>query len=334
MAYTQKLYNEYKVSDLTWVKKVSYVYGVSLDDIEGNGCTPALNLVELSKFRYQGDSKINGYIYPNQYFIRDGYLWINFYNTKPEDSDAVLQIPMTSPQTLGYSSDQYILSINSRTNNATYITDSQGSTITESSQSKAPYSRTWMLNATHGIITIHNPGVATITCVEFSGSGSGGGSFELTPATSTRLGGVKIGGGINVTSDGTISVTPGAVELATKETAGVVKVGSGLSITEDGTLSVVDGESGGDSNLQEALVAEVFSESATEKIIEGTGLTTENMYTVTPIWNLEGVDIPPDVSVYDDMSLDQIKYQIYLLSQKVNMLLGTISAMKNASLGV
>lgn len=36
--------------------------------------------------------------------------------------------------------------------------------------------------------------------------GSGGGT--LTPATSERLGGVKIGEGVNVTEDGTISVTP------------------------------------------------------------------------------------------------------------------------------
>lgn len=39
------------------------------------------------------------------------------------------------------------------------------------------------------------------------GGGGGGGGGDLLPATATRLGGVKIGNGINVTSDGTISVS-------------------------------------------------------------------------------------------------------------------------------
>jgi len=39
---------------------------------------------------------------------------------------------------------------------------------------------------------------------------TGGGSYTLPPATSSVLGGVKIGSGINVTPDGTISAAPGA----------------------------------------------------------------------------------------------------------------------------
>ena len=35
-----------------------------------------------------------------------------------------------------------------------------------------------------------------------------GGGYVLAPATANALGGVKIGNGVNVTSDGTISVTP------------------------------------------------------------------------------------------------------------------------------
>lgn len=45
-----------------------------------------------------------------------------------------------------------------------------------------------------------------ITNIE-EGGGGGGGSYELPVATGTRLGGVKIGSGIDVTDDGTISVT-------------------------------------------------------------------------------------------------------------------------------
>ena len=41
------------------------------------------------------------------------------------------------------------------------------------------------------------------------GGGGGGGSYTLPTATPTRLGGVKIGDGINVENDGTISVTGG-----------------------------------------------------------------------------------------------------------------------------
>lgn len=44
-----------------------------------------------------------------------------------------------------------------------------------------------------------------ITNIE-EGGGGGGGSYELPVATGTRLGGVKIGSGIDVTADGTISV--------------------------------------------------------------------------------------------------------------------------------
>lgn len=69
------------------------------------------------------------------------------------------------------------------------------------------------------------------------GSGS---AYELPTATSYRLGGVKVGSGVSVTEDGTISVTGGtaSVPVATKSTVGTVKIGSGLSIDRDGTLSL------------------------------------------------------------------------------------------------
>lgn len=46
------------------------------------------------------------------------------------------------------------------------------------------------------------------TMLENSG---GGGSYVLPPATASRLGGVKIGSGMNVTEDGTISVPSGSI---------------------------------------------------------------------------------------------------------------------------
>ena len=62
----------------------------------------------------------------------------------------------------------------------------------------------------------------------------------LTPATGSNLGGVKIGAGIQVTGDGTISVTTAsfALQTATNTIVGGVKIGSGISISNSGTISV------------------------------------------------------------------------------------------------
>lgn len=64
----------------------------------------------------------------------------------------------------------------------------------------------------------------------------------LKPATASTLGGVKIGAGINVASDGTISVPSGSggsyiLPAATASTLGGVKIGKYLSIANDGTIS-------------------------------------------------------------------------------------------------
>jgi hypothetical protein len=70
------------------------------------------------------------------------------------------------------------------------------------------------------------------------GAGGGGGA-TLYPATSTRLGSVKIGENIDVEPDGTISVaTPYVLPTASNSIRGGVRVGTGLQVTENGTLSV------------------------------------------------------------------------------------------------
>ena len=56
--------------------------------------------------------------------------------------------------------------------------------------------------------------------------------FPLEQAGTNKLGGVKIGPGLNVTSAGVASVAP-----ATNAAIGGVKVGSGLNVTDDGVLS-------------------------------------------------------------------------------------------------
>lgn len=56
--------------------------------------------------------------------------------------------------------------------------------------------------------------------------GSGGGHYTLPTATSSELGGVKIGEGVNVTSDGTISVDSGGGFTLTDEETVVGYIGS------------------------------------------------------------------------------------------------------------
>jgi hypothetical protein len=74
---------------------------------------------------------------------------------------------------------------------------------------------------------------------------SGGSSYTLTTASTSVLGGVIIGAGINIDGNGVISVTTGTGALlpATPSVLGGIKVGNGLSISGDGTLSA-NGTSG------------------------------------------------------------------------------------------
>lgn len=71
------------------------------------------------------------------------------------------------------------------------------------------------------------------------GSGGGGGSLPI--ASASTLGGVKIGSGINVTEDGTISSPGSQLPVATAEILGGVKIGSGINVAEDGTISTSGG---------------------------------------------------------------------------------------------
>ena len=65
--------------------------------------------------------------------------------------------------------------------------------------------------------------------------------YTLTSATVSTLGGVKIGSGVNISGTGTISVTPYTLTSATGATLGGVKIGSGVNISGDGTISVNTG---------------------------------------------------------------------------------------------
>lgn len=76
--------------------------------------------------------------------------------------------------------------------------------------------------------------------------GDGGGSYTLPIASSDTLGGIKVGSGMTIAEDGTLSANPGGYTLpaATDSTLGGVKVGSGLTIDANGVLSVSGGTDG------------------------------------------------------------------------------------------
>ena len=74
--------------------------------------------------------------------------------------------------------------------------------------------------------------------------------FVSTTATSTRLGGVKVGLGLSADGDGTIAVNTASflytLPAATGSTLGGVKVGANINVTPDGTISATPGiEDGG-----------------------------------------------------------------------------------------
>lgn len=99
--------------------------------------------------------------------------------------------------------------------------------------------------APDGTLSVAPPGVGTITAVTASGGISGGGIFgavslSLVPATSSSLGGIIVGSGLNVSS-GTVSVAQastsslGGVELAT--TAEVITGADALKAVTPQTLA-------------------------------------------------------------------------------------------------
>ena len=65
-------------------------------------------------------------------------------------------------------------------------------------------------------------------------------NLDIRPATSTTLGGIKVGSGLSVTEDGTLSadVQEYTLPVATTTALGGVKVGDNLSIDSDGTVSL------------------------------------------------------------------------------------------------
>jgi len=106
-----------------------------------------------------------------------------------------------------------------------------------------------------GVITIKQGGttkgsfnVNQTSPGEINLDAGGGGSYTLPPATAGTLGGIKVGSGLSVLSDGTLSADGGGgggsytLPPATNLVLGGIKVGDGLAVTGDGTLSANAGD--------------------------------------------------------------------------------------------
>ena len=117
-----------------------------------------------------------------------------------------------------------------------YPTSIQGSTVTINGAEPITTNNI-ATTTTAGIV---KPDGTTIT-VDEDGTLHGASTYNLPTASATVLGGVKIGSGVNVQPDGTISVTPYSLPTASTTVLGGIKVGTGLSITDDGVLSATGG---------------------------------------------------------------------------------------------
>ena len=100
--------------------------------------------------------------------------------------------------------------------------------------------------------SVVNSGTAKDVVLDFTiprgADGTGGGDYRLPAASAFTLGGVKIGSGISVTRDGTISASGGSsykLPAATSTILGGVKIGSGITVASDGTISAQGGVSSG-----------------------------------------------------------------------------------------
>ena len=78
-------------------------------------------------------------------------------------------------------------------------------------------------------------GVVGVVSNEIDDILSGTTPVTVPVATDSHVGGIKVGDGLEVTEDGTLSTAD--IPVATISNTGTVKIGSGLMVTSDGTLS-------------------------------------------------------------------------------------------------
>ena len=91
---------------------------------------------------------------------------------------------------------------------------------------------------------------------KLSGIEEGANAYELPIASDSVLGGVKVGAGLEIDADGTLSAPGGSggggyvLPKASAATLGGIKVGNNLSIREDGTLDAQAGSGGNINGLE------------------------------------------------------------------------------------
>lgn len=104
------------------------------------------------------------------------------------------------------------------------------------------------------------------------------GGAPLPIASSQVVGGVKVGNGLSIAPDGTLSAQGGSYVLppATAQTLGGIKVGSGLTVGADGTLSAQGGGGGGSDGLS-VVTLTPFSSAGTfnNPVLQYQGYDTE-----------------------------------------------------------
>lgn len=116
--------------------------------------------------------------------------------------------------------------------------------------------------------------------------------YTLPPATTSTLGGVIVGDGLQVTPQGVLSVIPQELPIASQDTAGVVKAGNGVRVKSDGTLEIrlgknlsfdvsgnIDAEAGGQSvDLSDYYTrSEVDGKFLTKELAEATYATKDEI---------------------------------------------------------
>lgn len=107
---------------------------------------------------------------------------------------------------------------------------------------RACYSGTWSAwqqVATQAVATTTTLGVVKIGAgLAVAGDGTVSANYSNIPvATTTTLGVVKVGSGLSITGQGVLSWDASQLPAATSSTLGAVKVGSGLAVAGDGTIS-------------------------------------------------------------------------------------------------
>jgi hypothetical protein len=104
-----------------------------------------------------------------------------------------------------------------------------------------------MTTATTATVTAINTvttGSTVLTILDFAfppGPKGDTGTYVINVATTSTVGGVKVGSGFSITGDGTISVAPPELEPATVFSLGGVIVGNGIDVDEFGEISVNTG---------------------------------------------------------------------------------------------